>query len=201
MENLEKELLAKFEEMKQKVMDAAKEQIDKIMGDLEKEIAEWKKKAEELGVDVKECYYESEQQLEQLPGLALDKMLSCITDEFNSAMSIINGTKKIITDAIQQVNDLETKFHSCTTIGCYTDVISKCAGLTISLVTDIGKKVTEVTTFVAGLKTRVEVCAATQVTSLATEAAKIAKGVVDCIVNKITTFEYLLAQGNMRRSY
>lgn len=189
LEDIKANLIATFDKMKQQVIDNAKTQMDQIIATYQAEIDSWKKKADALGVNVQDCLGQTAQQLKDLPKFALNKMLSCITDEYNTAMSIINNAEDIIKSTIKKVDEIITKFKNCSgvlAIPCYISVAVKCASLTISLVADITKEVADVTSFITGLQARLQLCAATQVAAVAAQAGTIAKNTVECIIKKIS---------------
>lgn len=194
LENIKKDIIAKFDSLKQEVINMAMEQVDKIIAQFENEITYWKDKADKFGIDIKGCYDQNEPKLLGLPKLAFDKMLSCITIEYDTVMNLINSTEKLIRDTIDAVIKIQDTLKKCGSwdLSCYYDVISQCASLTITLVSDITTKVTEVTTFVAGMKARLELCAATQVTGITVEATTIATDIIGCIKDKLPTSKLLV---------
>lgn len=117
----------------------SKETFLKFTEEAQKQINECKKRAEKLGIDIKECFKENEEELLGLPMKFLQYELSCVTKEINDGTQMIKDSEQLIRDITSSVLQATGALQTCASlgpaqvIGCIKDVIKHLG--------DVGSKV------------------------------------------------------------
>lgn len=186
-DTLSSNLQINFPSMKEQVFNYGMTEVNATIATTFQDINNITNRAETYGINITDCVVPTIKQLAGLPAFAAQKMLSCVTTEYNTVVSIINEGIQDVNDIIAKVTSIQKKFNSCgKNIGCYLTVVVKCGILVVTISTDIATVASEVTTFVTGLQARLLSCASTQIAAITLEATTLLKNLVGCVVFKMS---------------
>lgn len=175
----------KAEEVLAKTEEAIKNEIQKVKENIEK----MKQEAAIIGVDVKECTIEHQDELEALPKSIIDKLIQCVTDEINKAVEIIKSAVDDIMKIKDELVNLPQELKDCVAGGhavqCITDLISQIVKDISGVPTMIQDKINQIMALVNNIEADLKACALSKIAEATIEAGKIGVKVAECVADKI----------------
>lgn len=102
------------------VKEKYNEEINKIIGDVQNMIECYKKEAEKLGINIKDCYQKSQDEIIALPQGFLTNITKCGTDEYDNGMILIKSATDLFDGVMADFNAIPDKINACTKEGWWT---------------------------------------------------------------------------------
>ncbi|GLV41203.1 hypothetical protein CBL_04727 [Carabus blaptoides fortunei] len=172
----------------QDIIADAKNNITSIIDKVKVEIDKIKEQAANLGDDVKECIDKNSAEIEQLPQKIIDKLLQCIYEPVDEALSIIEQAINKILAIKDELTGLPQKLKGCfvtvNPVSCVTTLIAQIVKDTVSVPTDIQNIVSQILELVANLEIKMKACAVEKAIEASMEAAAIGVKVAKCVTEQ-----------------
>lgn len=192
VENSNQHLKERLEAIKAKADKVLAETKEKIHQEIEKVKANIQKIKEEaaiLGVDIKECLVEHENELQAIPLNMIEKLIECIKDEIKKATDIVKSAVQEIIDIKNQLVNLPGQLKSCLTttkpVTCISDLIGDIVQKIAQVPADIQAKINEIMELVNNIEADLTKCAISKVFETGKEAAQVGIKVAKCVADKI----------------
>lgn len=186
-------LIEKGKELKDKIIAKGQEVLNALKEKLQGKLDCYKHEAEHLGIDIKDCYSASQNEILALPASFLGNLTSCVTDEIKSGINMMKSAYDAMTSLIQEITNIPGIISECSKHGFWEAL--KCLGNELKnilslqaqaakVVAKIAQLITDMSTFFTGLGARVQTCAAIQTTKLGIAGGVIALKFTTCVAHK-----------------
>nr|CAH7767182.1 unnamed protein product [Callosobruchus chinensis] len=187
-----------------KQLDAAKAQVDAFAGQvqdqakkamnsteeaLKKQLDALKEKAKAKGVNIDECLGENEKKLVDLPNVASNDMIHCVTDRVNEGIGYIqtglNQVKQAADDVATIRQEAKKCGHGFKAIKCIAKLLIKVEEEVVALPKQLKDAVKNVVDLVENLKPRIQACASQKVDEVEAQGKKILEEISICVARKL----------------
>lgn len=192
--DLKEELLKTINKIVADAKETYQKEVNKIIGDLQEMVECYKKEAEKLGINIKDCYDKTQKDIMALPQGYLTNITQCGTNEYEAGMKLITSATDIIGNVTQEFNTIPNKINDCTkqswwsATTCITGVIAEIGSMALNIPTKIGPQLNDfvkrIQDFITGVPLRVKLCALNTTTIFAQNATGVGMKFVDCVKNK-----------------
>lgn len=192
VQNADAHMKARLEAIKAKADQVLAETKGKIHEEIEKVKANIQKIKEEaaiLGVDIKECMVDHEDELQAIPLSMIEKLVECIKEEIQKAMDIIKSAVDEILEIKNELVGLPGHLKSClaTThpVSCISGLLGNIVNKIAQVPAEIQGKINEIMELVQNIEGDLTKCAISKVAEVGKEAAQVGIKVANCVADKI----------------
>lgn len=203
MDNLIKPItdLGNIKEQLNKLVDyikeQAKQQANKIVGNVTEVIECFKTEADKLGINIQNCYQESKDQIMALPQGFLNNCTQCLMNEKDEAMKIVNNAidkcHEHVDNITKAFQDLSTQLTECLNSGIWN--VWKCLPGFVKPIGDLLSEafsvapvvagiVADVTAYVSGVQARLQKCGVDSLIALKDSGTGVITNFVGCVKDK-----------------